>query len=97
MGTLDLHGAAMYTFSVSQGPGQAVATLESLSPDSAAQVSFMFGTWNGSYCSVTFVKDDATTSTNFIGTASVGAFCVRVADVGHLTAPTDYVITVTHF
>ena len=97
-GTLELHGAAMHTFFTDKGPAQTVATLESLSPDPAAKVSFMFGTWNGQYCQVIFVKDDATTSTNFIGSASaVGSFCVRVADIGRLTAPTDYSITVTHY
>jgi hypothetical protein len=96
-GTLDVHGAAMHTFFTDKGPAQAVATLETLSPDSTAVVSFIFGTWNGQYCQVILVKDDATTSANLIGTASVGAFCVRVADIGRLTAPTTYTIKVTHF
>ena len=97
-GTLDVHGAAMHTFFTDKGPAQASATLTTLSPDSAAIVSFMFGTWNGSYCQVILVKDDATTSSTLIGNASaVGSFCVRVSDIGRLTAPTDYTITVTHF
>jgi hypothetical protein len=96
-GTLDVHGAAMHTFFTDKGPAQAVATLETLSPDSTAVVSFIFGTWNGQYCQVILVKDDATTSANLIGTASVGAFCVRVADIGRLTEPTNYTIKVTHF
>ena len=97
-GTLNVNGAAMHTFFTDKGPAQVVATLATLSPDSTALVSFILGTWNGQYCQVIFVKDDATTSTNFIGSASaVGSFCVRVADVGRLTAPTDYSITVTHY
>ncbi len=75
-GTLDVHGAAMHTFFTDKGPAQAVATLESLSPDSAAVVEIHFGTWNGNNCQVILIKLDATTSANLIGTASVGAFCV---------------------
>ena len=94
-GTMSLNGAATHLV-VTTRPGQAVATL-SLAPDTTAVVSFMFGTWNSQYCQVILVKDDATTGQNLIGTASAGSFCVRVADVGRLTAPTDYQISVTHY
>ena len=96
-GTLNVNGASMHTFVITEGPGRTDALLESLSPDSAAVVSFIFGTWNGSYCTVTFVKDDATTGSQFLGTASAGSFCVRVSDVGRLTQPTDYSIRVQHY
>jgi hypothetical protein len=95
-GSIILNGAATHVFATERA-GQATATLTSLSPDSAAIVSFMFGTWNGQYCQVILVKDDATTAQNLVGTASQGSFCVRIADIGRLTAPTDYVITVSHF
>ena len=95
-GAINLNGAATHIFGTTRA-GQATATLTSLSPDSAAIVSFMFGTWNGQYCQVILVKDDATTGQNLIGTASQGSFCVRVSDIGRLTAPTDYVITASHF
>jgi len=95
-GSINLNGAATHVF-VSERAGQASATLTSLSPDSAAIVSFMFGTWNGQYCSVVLVKDDATQAQNLVGNASQGSFCVRISDIGRLTAPTDYVITVAHF
>ena len=95
-GTINLNGAATHVFGADRA-GQATATLTSLSPDSAAIVSFMFGTWNGQYCQVILVKDDATQAQNLVGNASQGAFCVRIADIGRLTAPTDYTITVAHF
>lgn len=96
-GTINLLGADMHVFTTEQ-TGQATATINSLSPDSAARVTFMFGTWNGNYCTVTFVTDEATTATTFIGNASgPGAFCVRISDIGKLTAPTTYSITVSHF
>lgn len=95
-GTVNLHGASSHVF-FTERAGQATVLLESLAPDSAAVVSLIFGTWNGSYCSVVFVKDDATTGTNMIGTASTGTFCIRVADIGLLTQATTYSIKVTHF
>jgi hypothetical protein len=95
-GTLNLNGAFTHVFATERA-GQATASLTSLSPDSAAIVSFMFGTWNGQYCQVILVKDDATTGQNLVGNASQGSFCVRIADIGRLTAPTDYAITVAHF
>ena len=96
-GTINLLGADTHLFTTEQ-TGQATATIDSLTPDSAARVTFMFGTWNGSYCTVTFVTDDGTTGTRFIGSASgPGAFCVRISDIGKLTEPTTYSITVSHF
>ena len=95
-GTLTVNGAATHLFTTGEA-GQAIASLTSLSPDSAVVISFTLGTWNGQYCQVTLAKDDATQGANLIGNASVGAFCVRVSDVGRLAAPTDYSITVQHF
>jgi len=95
-GSINLNGAATHTFATERA-GQATATLTTLSPDSAAIVSFVFGTWNGQYCQAILWKDDATQAQNLVGNASQGSFCVRVADIGRLTAPTDYVITVSHF
>jgi hypothetical protein len=95
-GTLNVNGAAMHTF-VTDRPGQVVATIDSLSPVSTALVSYILGTWNGSYCQVIFVKDDATSGSILVGNASAGAFCVRVSDIGHLGEPTSYSITVQHY
>jgi hypothetical protein len=97
VGTINLLGADTHLFTTAQ-TGQASAIIDSLSPDSAARVTFMFGTWNGSYCAVQFVTDDGTTGTRFVGNASgPGAFCVRISDIGKLTEPTTYSITVSHF
>jgi hypothetical protein len=95
-GSITVNGAATHTFTTERA-GQAAATLTSLAPDNTAVVSFTLGTWNGSYCQITLAKDDATTSSSLVGTASAGSFCVRISDVGRLTAPTDYEITVQHY
>jgi hypothetical protein len=95
-GTLTVLGATIHTFTTVL-PGEAQVQIESLAPDSAAVVSLIFGTWNGNNCQVVLVKDDATTSSQLIGNASTGSFCVRIADIGRLTEPTTYTIRVTHF
>ena len=95
-GTLTVNGAATHPFVV-QRAGQATATVTSLSPDSAAVISVSLGTWNGQVCQILLANDAATVNTTVVGTASAGNFCVRVLDVGRLTAPTDYAVTVRHF
>ena len=95
-GTLNVNGASMHTF-LTDRPGQVVARIDSLSPVTDAVVSYILGTWNGSYCQVIFVKDDATSGATLVGNASAGAFCVRVSDIGRLTESTSYSITVQHY
>jgi hypothetical protein len=95
-GTLTLNGAATHTFIV-QRAGTATATLSALSPDSAAVISLSLGTWNGQSCQIILANDAATTNSSVVGNASAGNFCIRVLDVGRLTAPTDYTVTVSHF
>jgi hypothetical protein len=96
-GTLTLNGAARHTFTT-QRAGSLTATLGELSPDSAAIVSLSLGTWNGQSCQVIIAKDDATSLSSVIGTASAGNFCVRLSDPnGSLTQAIDYTVTVTHF
>lgn len=95
-GTLTILGASSHVFATGRA-GEAQVQIESLAPDSAAVVSLIFGTWNGNNCQVVLVKDDATTSSQLIGNASVGSFCVRIADIGRLTEPTTYTIRVIHY
>lgn len=95
-GSITINGAATHVFTTDDA-GDAIAQITALAPDSTVIVSFQFGTWNGTSCQVVLATDDATTGSTLIGRASVGSFCVRVSDVGRLTAPTDYEIRVTHF
>ena len=94
-GTISINGAATHVF-VTERAGQASANLLTLTPEGAI-VSFMFGTWNGQYCQVILVKDDAAVGQTLIGNASAGSFCVRIADVGRLTGPATYSIKVSHY
>jgi hypothetical protein len=95
-GSIGINGAATHLF-VTGDAGQAGATLTALSPNSAAIVSFAMGVWNGQYCAITLAKDDATQGSILGAAAVIGTFCIRISDVGRLTAPTDYTIVVTHY
>lgn len=94
--TLTVNGAMTHSFIV-QRAGTATATLTELTPDSAAVISLALGTWNGQTCQIILANDVATTNSSVVGTASAGNFCVRLSDVGRLTAPTGYRVTVQHF
>ena len=94
-GTLTVNGAQTHPFPVST-TGSISARFASLSVGDAV-VGLSLGTWNGQVCQIILANDNATASTVVTGTASVGAFCVRVYDVGRLTGPVDYEVIVTHF
>jgi hypothetical protein len=94
--TIGRNGARTHNFS-SQASGTVTATLTTLSPDSALVVGFALGTWNGSLCQQVLVKDDATQGTVLTGGVSTfGSLCVRIYDVGNVTEPVNYEITVVH-
>jgi hypothetical protein len=95
-GRLTVNGAASHSFTT--GSGQISVTITELVPDSAAVIGVSLGTWNGSACQIVLANDNATQGAGVLGTASgPGNFCVRVYDVGKLTAATEYTLTVVHF
>ncbi len=95
-GRLTVNGAATHSFAT--GSGQISVTVTELVPDSAAVIGVSLGTWNGTACQIVLANDNATQGAGILGTASgPGSFCVRVYDVGRLTGPTEYTLTVVHF
>ena len=95
-GTLTVNGGTTYPYVVAQA-GLTSAVLTTLSPDTAT-VGVSLGTWNGQACQIILANDNATQSAAVIGEArTAGNFCVRIHDVGKLTAAADYLLTVTHF
>ena len=95
-GTLTVNGAATYPFVVVQA-GLASAVLTTILPDTAT-VGVSLGTWNGQGCQIILANDSATQNVAVVGEArSAGNFCVRIHDVGKLTAPANYLLTVTHY
>lgn len=95
-GTLTVNGGVTHPFSAATA-GAVTATLTNIGPDENPTVGLLLGTWNGSSCAVVIPNDAATRSTAVIGTANqAGQLCVRIYDVGRITTPQDYEITVVH-
>jgi hypothetical protein len=98
-GTLTPNGAQTFPFAVLT-PGSVSATIPSLSPDSATNVGFGLGLWDGSSCQAQpgIWKDTATQGSAVGGNVTaVSTLCLRIYDsTGTLPQPEDFVITVTH-
>ena len=95
-GTLTRNGAVTHQFSVSSR-GNVTATLTKIDPDSGMTIGISLGTWNGTSCQTILANDQATVNSTLLGTVSgVGNLCVRVYDVGKLTASQNYSIDVVH-
>ena len=94
-GTLQPQGTASYTFTVSQD-GYVEATLVGLGAPAGTAVGFGIGTASAiATCSVIqSVTTAAGTAAQLIGTGLAGTLCVTIYDVGNLTGPTLYTITV---
>ena len=95
-GTLTVNGAITQPFVVGTA-GTVVVRLAALEPVDAV-IGVSIGTWNGVTCQIVIANDNATSGASATGNAtSTGNYCVRVYDVGKLTRPAGYQISVTHF
>jgi hypothetical protein len=97
-GQVTVNGAVTHSFIASRA-GTITAVLTALDPGDAT-VGVSLGTWNAgtNTCQIILANDAAPAGASVIGTASVaGNFCVRLYDVGRLTAPVLYTVAVTHF
>jgi hypothetical protein len=97
-GTLNVNGAA--THNVFTGAtGTVNATVTSLGENAPAKVGISLGTLGSTaVCTVVLSNDNAAVSSALTGTVSTlaGSLCLRIYDVGALTGPVDYTLTVTH-
>ena len=98
--TLAPNGAFTHTFSAGEA-GTVTATLTAVSPDSAIALGFSMGTYSTatSTCQAVLANDLAVQGAVLTATAqTAGNFCVRLFDVGKVTAeaPQTYTVTVTH-
>ena len=96
-GTLTVNGAVTHNV-FTLATGAVSATLTSLGDNPPEKVGFSMGTLAGATCSVVLHNDNAVVTTNLVGTVTTlqGSLCVRVHDVGALTAPVSYTFTVSH-
>ena len=97
-GTININGAATHNvFTAATGP--VTATITSLGDNPPSKVGFSIGTLSaGGTCSVVMHNDAAVVSTALSGTVTTlaGSLCVRIFDVGALTAAVPYTLTVAH-
>ena len=71
--------------------------MTSLQPDATTTIGLSLGTWNGIACQEVLSKDDAVQGSSILGAVSTAStICVRVRDVGKLTAPLTFTLTVLH-
>jgi hypothetical protein len=99
-GTLTQNGGITHQFNVTAA-GTATATLTSIGPDSTKTVGFSLGFIIGTACQAVLANDAALQTNVLRASAQPGGsgFCVRIYDVGSITAatgPFTYTITVTH-
>jgi len=96
-GTVTLNGAFSHSFTVDRA-GTVTAQITALTPDDSVTVGLALGTWNGTACQLIIANDAAKLSTVMLGTATgPGTLCVRVSDVGQLSAATAYELRVDHY
>lgn len=96
-GRLDVQGAAVHPFVVAEA-GVVTAFVSTLDPSDAV-IGISLGTWNAatSVCQAVLANDAAAVGSSFVGSATVaGTFCIRIIDVGRLTGPVAYSVSVTH-
>ena len=95
-GSLTVNGAATHPFAA-QRAGTVSAQITILGPDETATIGLSLGTWNGTACQVVLANDGAILNTTLLATAQTAAnLCVRVYDVGKLSAPAEYQLLITH-
>lgn len=95
-GTINRNGASSHPF-ISQGSGTAQATLTSLLPDATGTLGISLGTWDGSACTFVTANDKASVGATVRGiVGGAGQLCARIYDVGAVSSPLTYELTVVH-
>ena len=96
-GRLGVRGAAVHPFVVTEA-GTVTASVSALDPNDAV-IGISLGSWNAatSVCQMLLANDAAAVGSSFVGSATLaGTFCIRIIDVGRLTGPVSYSVSVTH-
>jgi hypothetical protein len=97
-GTLTVNGGVTKPFDVS-AVGTVTAIIDSLEPAAASlTVGLALGTWNGTSCQVVLANDTAGVGSGIAGFANgAGNLCARIYDIGQLTEPVTFTVTIKHF
>jgi len=100
-GTLSQNGSFTHSFTTAS-LGAVTVTIVSLTPNASQIVGLSLGVWNGSACSTSpqtggSSSDTATSGSSItLNASAAGSLCVRLYDVGFITAPVLYTLQVTH-
>lgn len=100
-GTLSQNGAFTHIFTITT-LGAVTVSINSLAPTTSQIVGLSLGVWTGTACSTSpqtggSATDTATTgSTITLNATAAGNLCARIYDVGFVTTPVLYTITITH-
>jgi hypothetical protein len=96
-GTLALQGTDYYGFAA-KSAGVVTTTLTSLSPDNTVAIGVAVGTFDGLSCTPVVLSETAKVGSVLIGTATAPInLCLKVYDVGTITDPTTYTVTIDHY
>lgn len=96
--TIGVGGSGFYSFSVSKyGTVNVTLTAVSGIDDPATQLGLGLGVPSGFDCNAsTTANASAGTTPQLTTTSEIGVYCVRVYDVGNLTAPMTFDVTIAH-
>jgi hypothetical protein len=96
-GTLNTGEASFHAFD-SKGAGVVTTTLTDITPDNTITLGIAVGAIDGVSCIPTIVNGTAKLNSVMVGLATAKVtLCVRVFDVGSITAATSYTVTVEHY
>jgi hypothetical protein len=94
--SVNVNGAATYAFTATTA-GTVTATLTTVGPDNTVTIGLALGTWNGTACQLILTNDAAVQGAVITGSVSgTGSLCVRVYDVGKLTAAATFEVDIVH-
>jgi hypothetical protein len=100
-GTLSQNGAFQHIFTTTT-LGAVTVSISNLSPNSSQIVGLSLGVWTGSQCSTSpqtggAANDTSTTGSSItLNATAAGNLCARLYDVGFVTTPVLYTLTITH-
>jgi hypothetical protein len=97
-GTITQNGVSVQPFNATAA-GNVTATVTALAPLNTIIVGFSMGTYSGTTCQVVLDNPAAVQGSILTANAATaGAFCVRLYDVGNITAGStvNFTVTVVH-
>jgi hypothetical protein len=95
-GTLTINGGMTKSFQ-SVFAGTVTAIVDSIQPTPTISIGVSLGMWNGTSCELVTFNDNAAVGSGVAALASgAGNLCARVYDVGQLTEPIEFVVTIKH-